>query len=103
MTRPKDAERLRQGTRKLWARKLSKQRRRCGLTIAEAAARANAGSTGLSQSTLRRYERSGPPTLARAVAACAALERAAVALNGGIQEDLEDFLRRKPRCTEVRT
>jgi hypothetical protein len=104
MTRPKNAERLREGTRKIWARKLKEYRCELRLTVAEVAgARVPESAPRLAATTLRRYERSGPPTLTRARNAQFALTSAAFAVKGGIQEDLELLLRRKPVRPEVRT
>ncbi len=92
-------QKLRQGTRKLWAQKLHADRILCGLSVSDVAhwSAAMGETERVSQSSVRRYEQSGPPNLQAGLKTVRAIQTATVMKHGGIQLDLEEVLKRAPR------
>lgn len=86
MSRPKNSERLRPGTRCIWARRLRLLRHWYGVTQAEVA---NHFPTPASPATVRKYERVGPPTLKAALSCRVAIAASVTRKFGGIQTDIE--------------
>lgn len=96
MSRYKNSETLRPGTRQVWACKLRRQRKRLKLSVRDVRSFiASFDGPVPAASTRYRWERIGPPTLKRAQGYSFLIGMAAMHVYGGQQIDIEDFTGRR--------